>query len=80
MARYDVLWSPTAGLFAVALSILIFAALMPARYQFAASSFAGGQVVWRGDTTTGRAILCGTDDLVNALQSQDAKQGFVRKC
>ena len=86
MVRDLVVWSPTGGLFAVATSIFILAAimlaglLMPARYQFAASSLGGGQAVWRGDTITGHAELCGTETLVNGLKFQDATQTTAKKC
>jgi hypothetical protein len=71
MVERNQLWSVTGGLFALACAILLVAAmmalglLMPARYQFASSALLAleravdGQVVWRGDTLTGRVGASG---------------------
>ncbi len=81
MSRYAALWSTTSGLFAVAVSILIFAAVhvQTSRYQFA-STPRDNEMVWRGDTMMGDAVLCGTDRLVNEFDRNNANQTVVRKC
>jgi hypothetical protein len=66
MARQITVWSPTGGLFAIAFAVLILGAITlsgvfaSARYQFAARA-TDGQMIWRGDTITGRVVFCVLD-------------------
>lgn len=79
------LWSVTGGLFALASAILLVAAmmalglLMPARYQFAPSAL-DGQVVWRGDTLTGRVALCATERYRDLAHAHDQPKGILSEC
>jgi len=84
MTERSPLWTSTGGLFAIAVALLVLAGAisnMPTqgRYQFAPSAL-DGQVVWRGDTITGHAVLCATDRF-EARSNADARSaGIVIKC
>jgi hypothetical protein len=92
MVERNQLWSVTGGLFALACAILLVAAmmalglLMPARYQFASSALLAleravdGQVVWRGDTLTGRVALCATEPFRELAKAHDQPEGIITKC
>ncbi len=80
MMDFKSLWTPTGGLYAVAVAILIFVAnmaLLP-HYQFAASSIQ--HTVWRGDTVTGHAVLCATDAYANGAEYSAGIKVFVTRC
>ena len=89
MARQMRVWSPTGGLFAVAFSVLIVGAITlsgvfaPPRYQFATHEL-GGITLWRGDTITGRVVICVADWDFEKYTSQYAARGLptdqFRKC
>jgi hypothetical protein len=86
MSEPKQLWSVTAGLYAIAAALLILAGALgnslgaPRRYQFASSSMAGGQAVWRGDMLTGHVALCATDNLRSEWSANNAPKGAVTGC
>ena len=78
------LWSPTGGLYAVAAGLVILAiatgnSIFSHRYQFASSSL-DGQVVWRGDTVTGPAVLCATEPFAVRMAADSRALGIVTHC
>ena len=53
--------------------------LTPARYQFASSAL-DGQVVWRGDTLTGRVALCATERFRELAETHNQPKGILSEC
>jgi hypothetical protein len=71
------LWTPTGGLYAIAAGLIVLAvatgnSIFSHRYEFASPMKLGGDVLWRGDTVTGEAVLCASDALF-----EDAKKASV---
>ncbi len=83
MAKRLALWNSTSGLFAIAAALLVLALTIDnsrGRYQFATSSLAEGQAVWRGDTISGRVDLCATELVTGQMRSSDVGKTIVTKC
>jgi hypothetical protein len=81
-------WTPTGGLYAIAAAVAAVAIVLgvsssPARrYEFATAQGLG---VWRGDMTTGEAVLCVNGDMVQAIAGGTSElaheyKGLAKKC
>jgi hypothetical protein len=71
-------------LYAVAAALLVIAILVgvssspPRRYQFSTGTGIG---VWRGDTFTGKAVICASSAAAQAeIASAPENKGLMRKC
>ena len=68
-------WNPTAA------ALIILAGTLgnsPGRYQFAPSSL-DGQVLWRGDTVTGRVVLCATERFAAQAEAEPIEKDLVTR-
>ena len=77
------LWSPTARLCAVAAGLLVLGlatagSVFLHRYQFAPSSLEG-QVAWRVDDVTGRAVICATELFASRMAADSRGLGIVTR-
>ena len=81
MSERSALWSPTAGLYAVALGLFAVSLAIGQShgYQFAPGPAPGS--LWRGDTTTGRIALCLPAGKVTDANMAAWERGFdVQRC